>query len=146
MPGLSLERRPRRGLRADCVVFGSRLHAGKIEALRPALRMLEASNVKKIFVFVTGAMPDPPSQELETIWNSNFLPSERGRVEPYYLPGGLRYERMGAMDRFMMAGLRFALRHSRGDDKKAMLKAIEQSYDIHDFGRLDPLVAAVRAL
>ena len=63
-------------------------------------------------------------------------------IKGFYCQGGLAYDRMGAVDRTMMAALRTAL---RGRPEMAeMLAGISQSFDGTDRTYLDPVLAWAR--
>jgi len=63
-------------------------------------------------------------------------------IEGFYCQGGLAYDRMGAVDRAMMAGLRAALRNK--PEMSEMLAGISQSFDGTDRAYLAPVLAWAR--
>lgn len=68
---------------------------------------------KRLAVFATGAMP-PESPEPEKALKQNFSEEEWQKLKVFYLPSGLNYEKMGAVDRAMMAMFRSLMRKKKG--------------------------------
>ena len=113
------------------------------ESLRcPALPYRERHRVHFI-LFVTGAAPEGRAQ-LEAM-EQNFTPHEWSRLRPFYLPGGLNYERLGVGDRAMMAVFRQMLRAKEGACSVAY-QTICCSFDMADRRRILPIVDACRNL
>ena len=57
----------------------------------------------------------------------------------FYLPSGLNYEKMGAVDRAMMAMFRSLMKKKEGEDSEAY-RAVSASYDISSKEYLKPLL------
>ncbi len=124
----------------DLVIFGSRLHAGRIEYL-PKIKPL----FKNLIVFAVGGVPGSVTDAVEKIWAGNFTEEERARIPRFYMQGGICYEKMGFVDRTMMKAV--AKLMSRQNDKDASEKAfasnIQNSYDISSREYIEPLVEHV---
>ena len=71
-----------------------------------------------------------------------FTDAERSRIATFYLPGGLNYERMGALDRAMMSAFRkmLASKKDRTPEDDMALSAISKSYDASDRAAIAPIV------
>ena len=67
------------------------------------------------------------------------------QLHAFYLPGGLRYERMGTVDRAMMAVYRRMLRAKEGPDSLAY-QTICRSFDMADRAAIRPIVDCCQAL
>lgn len=117
------------------IVFGSSLHAGKIRKAQWIKRRLPGWQDKRIVLFVTGAMPDGP--DAQNTLRQNFTDAQWRAVKVFYLPGGLCYERMGRLDRVMMAGFRSFLQKNEPDSEAARMVA--HSFDLSNPGAIDGL-------
>ncbi len=125
--------------RYEAVVYGAGCHAGSIRRLSWFLEELPRLSGKRLAVFFTGAMP-PEAKTVEETIGKNFTPEQRKQVEVFYLWGGLNYERMGPVDKAMMAMFRKFLRTgSQSAESRETAKAIESSYDKTDRVYLKPL-------
>lgn len=89
----------------DKVVFGSSVHAGGIRKLGWFKKQLPRLRGKRLAVFFTGAMP-PEEHTVEQCVAQNLTPEERRQVRAFYLWGGLNYEAMGPVDKWMMGVFR----------------------------------------
>lgn len=127
----------------DTVLFGSWFHAGSIVGKKWLKQQLPRWAGKQIILFVTGAAPEGRAQ-LEAM-EQNFTPHEWSRLRPFYLPGGLNYERLGVGDRAMMAVFRQMLRAKEGACSVAY-QTICCSFDMADRRRILPIVDACRNL
>ncbi len=126
----------------DAVLFGSSVHAATILKLKWFKRQIPDWEGKRLAVFAVGAMPLSSGTPVEQLFAQNLTAEERRRVATFYLPGGLDYERMGAVDRAMMAIFRKMLagKKARTPDEEAALKAISSSYDASDRRAIAPIV------
>lgn len=130
----------------DTVVYGAGCHAGGIRKLKWFREKLPELAGKRLAVFFTGAMPPDPKAEEETA-AKNLTPEERQAVKVFYLWGGLSYERMGALDKAMMAMFRKMMGNKTDltGDEKEMAEAIAGSFDRTDRKYLEPLEEYLRA-
>lgn len=122
----------------DTLVYGGWFHAGSIMGLKHFLKTAEPMK-KNIVVFVTGASP-AENPENESAVARNFTPEQRGRIKAFYFPGGLNYEKMGAVSRAMMAAFRAMVKKQEGENSE-MYKMLCKSYDLTDRKYIEPLVA-----
>ncbi len=121
----------------DLVIFGSRLHAGRIEHLDKIKRRFKSG----LIVFAVGGVPGDVTEALEKIWTRNFSEEERARIPHFYMQGGVNYEKMGFIDRTMMKTAAKVM--SRQQDK-GFAKSIQSSYDISSREYIKPLVDYVK--
>lgn len=135
----------------DAVVFGGRFHAGAVDGLKRA-RALMAKDVGKTFaIFATGAMPmEAAEKTLGQAWADNLTADELDRVPHFYLPGGLRYERMPLGDRLMMKAFaammkrRIKRKRERTPEDEEFMRMISTSYDLSSKEYIEPLIAALQ--
>ncbi|NCB93110.1 MAG: hypothetical protein EOM40_11220 [Clostridia bacterium] len=74
----------------DLVIYGSRVHAGKIDSLTKIKGIL--GNEKcELIVFATGATPAAATEEIEKTKKSNF---HDDTIPFFYMQSGLSYEKM----------------------------------------------------
>ena len=110
------------------------LYAGRMAGLGWLKKQrLEAKRTAAVAV---GCAPmDNPGLEesMEKLFGP--LPQIRG----FYCQGGLDYERMGRVDRAMMAALRASLR--KNPERAEMLEVISRSFDASSRAYLDPVIA-----
>ena len=139
----------------DKIVFGSRLHAGRIDGY-PAMKRLfaKAGSTASFVLFAVGAMPgaDMPGSDkaaISQVWETNLTIKEREIIPCFYLPGGLRYERMSFLDRWMMKLASFFIIRSEKKNKKqqnpqeTFTQMISSSYDISSKAFIKPLVTCL---
>lgn len=129
------------------LVFGGRLHAGTLDGLKRALALQRASQPRRFVVFATGAMPADADDAIRGIWKNNLGPELLESVPHFYLPAGLRYEKLNLTDRFMMAGLKGFLRRKKDKSESdlSMERMISGSYDISDPKYLEPMLSLLGA-
>lgn len=132
----------------DMLIFGGSFHAGMIGGLKWFKQ--ETRDLKRAakVVMATGAMPaDAP--EVAKALTANFSETERQEIRTFYLPGGLAYEKMGLMDKWMMKLFskmmqQQAGKEGAGPEQKQMAEAIAHSYDISDKAFLEPIISYVK--
>ncbi len=131
----------------DTVVFGGRLHAGTIEGLKKAKKIFEKSKASRFLVYATGAAPKDATEVIEKMWQTNFIPEELRKIPHFYFPGGLRYEKMPAMDRLMMKAFASIMKRQKGkkEGQEEFVAAISGSYDISSEEYIAPLLEALGA-
>ncbi len=116
------------------VILVGGLYAGRMAGLGWLKKQrLEAKRTAAVAV---GCAPmDNPGLEesMEKLFGP--LPQIRG----FYCQGGLDYERMGRVDRAMMAALRASLR--KNPERAEMLEVISRSFDASSRAYLDPVIA-----
>ena len=122
----------------DTIVYGGGVHAGAINGLKWFRKRMTELSGKRLVVFATGAMP-PESPEPEKALKQNFSEEEWQKLKVFYLPSGLNYEKMGAVDRAMMAMFRSLMKKKEGEDSEAY-RAVSASYDISSKEYLKPLL------
>ncbi len=123
----------------DLVIFGSRLHAGKIEHFDKIKRRFTS----RLAVFAVGGVPGDVADALEKIWAGNFTEEERARIPHFYMQGGINYEKMGYIDRTMM---KTAAKFMSRQQDKGFASMIQNSYDISSREYIRPLVDYVEGL
>lgn len=123
----------------DTLIYGGWCHAGSIVGLKKFLQAAEPLK-KNMAVFAVGASPaDNP--EIEPALKRNFTPEQWARIKVFYLPGGLNYEKMGAMDKALMAAFRAMVKKQQGAESE-MYQALCHSYDLAKEEYVQPLVEA----
>lgn len=133
----------RRGVdlsRYDGVVFGSSLRAGKIRKLSWFRKQLPQLSGKRLAVFFTGAMgPDP--QAVRQAVAQNLTPREQEQVKAFYLWGGLNYEAMGGVDKWMMGVFRKMLQGKKNptEEDRQAARMVAASFDRTDPANLASL-------
>lgn len=124
----------------DTVAFGSSLHAGRIRKLAWFQKQLPRLAGKRVALFFTGAMPPDPAA-LEQCLAQNLSPQTREQVKSFYLWGGLNYENMGVLDKWMMGVFRKMLASKKDPSPEDIEAArmVASSYDKTDRASLQPL-------
>ncbi len=124
------------------LVFGGRLHAGTLDGLRAGLKLFRASEARRLVVFATGATPADAGDTIHEMWEKNLGNGLLESVPHFYLPAGLRYDKMGTVDRLMMGALKGYLRRKRNKSESdlAMERMISDSFDIYDTEYLEPML------
>ena len=129
----------------DKVVFGSSVHAGGIRKLGWFKKQLPRLRGKRLAVFFTGAMP-PEEHTVEQCVAQNLTPEERRQVRAFYLWGGLNYEAMGPVDKWMMGVFRKMLAGKKNPTQEDRMAAqmVASSYDKAQRKYLEPLEEYLR--
>ena len=128
----------------DIVLFGSRIHAGKIEYLNKVkARFVDKKN---LVVFATGATPASETSAIEKIWITNFTDAEINIIPHFYMQSGMNYERMGFFDRTIMKIVARLLggKKNKSETEKGFEQAIKNSYDSSSKENIAPFVYFVR--
>ena len=60
----------------DIIVFGSRVHAGKIERLKKIKSQFINKSIQKLIIFACGATPVFEKNAIDKIWANNLSESE----------------------------------------------------------------------
>ncbi len=130
------------------VAFGSRLHAGSVDGWKKARKLLAQRGAKRLVLFATGAMPIEAEDAIQKMWAQNLTPAELTAIPHFYLPAGLCYEKMGAVDRAMMKFAAWAMtrKKAKTPEDEAFQAAIVHSYDISDPKYIAPLAGCLREL
>ncbi len=130
----------------DLAIFGSRIHAGRIERLQKVKERL--CGCKHFVVFAVGAAPAQDKENLKKIWQENLTPEEQERIPHFYMQGGLNYEKMGFADRNLMkmVAKMLAKQTDKSESDIAFAAAIQGSFDASDKNSIAPLVEAVRGI
>lgn len=127
----------------DTIIYGSSLHAGMILGLKKFFQMVDQLD-KKIIVFATGACP-ADSPDIATAMRKNFTDEQWARVKTFYFQSGLCYEKMGLVDKTMMAMFRSMLKKQKNVDN-ITYEMVQKSYDLSEKKFIEPLVAYCKAM
>ena len=134
----------------DIVIFGSRVHAGRIEHLNKVKARMGRHPKQNFIVFATGATPAVAEDAVQKIWDSNFSETERQSIPHFYMQSGLDYQKMGFVDRMLMKMVaklmskkKGTLSQDKSDEETGFAQAIQDSYDISSKEYVMPLVTYV---
>ena len=129
----------------DAIAFGGRLTAGVIGGAKWFFKEAPGLSGKRLALFFTGAMPPDPEAVGKAV-EQNVPQDMRGRVPAFYLQGGLCYEKMGLIDKAMMAGLRkmLASKKAPSPEEREAARMVAQSYDMSARENLHDLEAYLR--
>ena len=126
----------------DLVIYGGRVHAGKIDGLKKMKQLLAAVGSPKLVIFATGATPKEEEDIINGMWKGNLSEEELATIPHFYMPSGLNYEKMGFLDRSIMKMLSKML--SKKKDKTEVeagsMQAISSSHDISSKDYITPLI------
>lgn len=127
----------------ETILFGTRVHAGRIDGLSKARKLFAASGAKEMLLFVTGGTPADATQVIDKLWQANLTPQEQKTMPHFYMPGGLCYEKMSLPDRLLMKLAAKMMSHAEPQDavQAGFAQALGASYDISDAKYIRPLVA-----
>jgi len=125
----------------EAIIFGGWACAGGISKLSWFKGNMDKWKDKKLIVFCVGASP-MDSPEIEPALKQNFKESELEKVNIFYCPGGLCYEKMSAPSKFMMKAFVKTLgaKKHKTEAEKEMVKMISASYDISDKKYIEPIL------
>ena len=121
----------------DTLIYGGWFHAGSIMGLKKFLQKADAPG-KRLAVFATGASP-AENPDNEAAMRKNFTQEQCGRIKAFYMPGGLNYEKMGAVNKAMMAAFRAIVKKQEGEGSE-MYRMLCKSYSLAEEKHIQPLV------
>lgn len=125
----------------DVILFGSRLHGGKIDGLDKIKKM---NFHHPLILFVTGATLSE-NETIQEVWKNELSDTN---WKHFYLPAGLNYEKMGMVDKIIMKMFLGMLekQKEKSDETKELFKYIKSSYDITDRNQIKPIVDYIQSL
>lgn len=129
----------------EAIIFGGWACAGNISKISWLKGNIDNWADKKLIAFFVGASPiDNP--EIKVALNQIFKESERKKVETFYCPGGLNYEKMSTPSKLMMKMFIKTLKAKKDKTEKeqVMLKMISSSYDISDKKYIEPILQCLK--
>lgn len=135
-------------LEYDVIIYGSRIHAGKIDGLKKIKALLLDNKNIKLVVFATGGTPIEAEEIINSIWEVSFTEDERHVIPHFYMPAGLNYENMGLGDKLIMKALAKMLENKNDKDlvETGCEQAIGHSYDISSREYITPLLEFLNTL
>ena len=132
----------------DVVIYGSRIHAGRVDGLKKIKELVEKADRPKLMVFATGGTPSAVEDAIRGIWKASFSEEELQKTPHFYMQSGLNYEKMGRGDRLIMKTLARVLNRKKDktSDEVGCEQAIGDSYDISSRKHIFPLVQCVQEM
>lgn len=125
----------------EAIIFGGWACGGAISKLSWFKEHMAQWEDKKLIAFCVGASPiDSP--EIEPGLKQNFTESELNKVNVFYCPGGLSYEKMSAPLKLMMRLFVKALKakKEKTEYEQEMIKMLSISYDLSDRKYIKPIL------
>ena len=125
----------------EAIVFGGWACAGSVSKLSWFKERISKWADKKLVAFCVGGSPmDSPL--IEPAMQRVLTDEERSKVNLFYCPGGMSYERMSASSRMMMKMYAKILKKKKNKtpDDEAMIKMISSSYDLSDRKYIEPII------
>lgn len=128
----------------DLVIYGGRVHAGKIDGYKQFVRKL--SDKAKLIVYATGATPADAKETIKTMWDNNFTKEEQETIPHYYFQSGLDYDKMKWGDKLIMKALAKMLskKDTKTSEESGCEQSISHSYDISSKEFILPLIECIR--
>ncbi len=135
-------------LRYDTIVYCGGLYAGGMLGFSRIRKQYAALKGKRLIVAAVGATLQR-EKALEEVKNVNFTPEMKERVPLFLLRGGLAYNKMGVVDRVLMALLVASIRRKDPQtldvDSKGILGSYKKTVSFVNRRQIAPIVEAVRA-
>ncbi|KAB3533450.1 hypothetical protein F8154_10635 [Alkaliphilus pronyensis] len=130
----------------DCVIYGSRVHAGKVDGIKEIKELFVGCITTKLVVFATGGTPLEAKDVINKIWQRVFSEKELKTIPHFYMQSGLNYKKMSFGDRTIMKTLAKILgrKKIKNSAETGCEKAIANSYDISSRKYIVPLVEFVK--
>ena len=128
----------------DAVIFGTPIYRGRPLARRALCFRLRPQ--QKLFIFLVG-LTHPSDADAYLQAASHFPRRIRQRARIFSMRGGIRFDKLRAVDRGTISGLcRMIERRGRvvGDTEKVLLQAMDQPVVFTDPSGIRDLVEAVR--
>ena len=132
----------------DLIIYGSRIHAGKIDGLKKIKAFLVNNKIAALVVFATGGTPIEVEDVINSMWKASFTEDELDTIPHFYMPAGLNYENMGFSDKLIMKALAKMLKNKNDKDsvEAGCEQAIGHSYDISSREYITPLLEFLETL
>lgn len=126
----------------DLVIYGGWLMASKITGLD---KIKAGIGNRKLVVYATGATPADAAEVIDKIQKDNFTEEEQRSIPFFYLPGGIRYEKMGFFSKRMLRFLHRMLekKNDRTEEETGMMNALERSCNNSGTKYIVPLTECV---
>lgn len=124
----------------DLVVYGSRIHAGKLDGFKKIKKLLP--NNVKVVVFATGGTPATEEHTINLMWESSFTKDELRTIPHFYMQSGLNYEMMPLGDKLIMKALAKMLgnKKNKSASESGCEQAIGHSYNAMEKEYISPLI------
>lgn len=115
----------------DLIVFGSRIHAGRLDQFKKIQARLSTFPEKQLVVFATGATPEAANEVIDRIWRENLSDQELKTIPHFYMQSGLNYEKMNVLDKTIMkvAAALMSRKKQKDSTEQGFEQAIKHSYD-----------------
>ncbi len=128
----------------DLVIYGGRIHAGKIDGYKQFAGKLSDSSTR--IVFATGATPADAKEVIKKMWDNNLTVDEQERIPHYYFQSGLNYEQMNLGDKLIMKALAkmLAKKEKKSEEEQACEQSISHSYDISSKELIAPMIDYIK--
>lgn len=132
----------------DFIIFGSRVHAGRVDGLTKFKNLVAVCPHIRLAVFATGGTPNEAEDVVNKIWNDSFTQGELRAIPHFYMQSGLDYKTMKTGDRLLMKALAKILAGKKDKDstEAGCEKAIGSSYDHSSKEYMIPLLEYIRTL
>ena len=132
----------------DLVIFGSRIHAGRIDGLKKIKTLLLDNENAQLVVFATGGTPIEAEDVINSIWKTSFTEEELHAIPHFYMPAGLNYENMNIGDKLIMKALAKMLgnKNDKNSVESGCEQAIGHSYNISSRNYISPLLEYIKTL
>lgn len=126
----------------DTIIFGSRIHAERIDSLDKMKAIMKGVQGKNFAVYATGAMPMEATELLEKMWINNLGNENVEKIPHFYMQSGLRYNMMSLGDRLLMKGFSkiMSTKKNKNSVEEGVTKALAESFDASSEEYIKPLV------
>ena len=126
----------------DLVIFGSRVHAGRVSHLNKVKARLS----RNLIVFAVGAVPATAENVIAKMWSENLTESEIETIPHFYMQGGVNYEKMGAVDRTILKGAAKLMSGKKEKTEEEMIfgDTLKASFDATSKESIEPLVKCIK--
>lgn len=130
----------------DVIIYGSRIHAGKIEYLDKVKTYFSHHTRQNLIVFATGGTVASAESAIDRIWAENFTQTEIKSIPHFYMQSGIDYQKMGFADRTIMKIVAKLMRRKKdkSEEEKGFEQAIQNSYDHSSKDYIMPLVNFIK--
>lgn len=132
----------------DLVIFGSRIHAGRVDGLKKIKDLLLDKENTQLVVFATGGTPIDAEDVINSMWKASFTEEELHAIPHFYMPAGLNYENMNIGDKLIMKALAKMLgnKNDKNSVEAGCEQAITHSYNVSSREYISPLLEYIKTL
>lgn len=125
----------------DMIILGGGLYAGSINGFDFLKRNFDSLKEKQIILWTTGLNPGR-EEDMAPIWMRTLTEDQRAKCKTFYLRGGIDFNKLRGMDKWMMKIFCAMLRKKKNPTEEdiGMLSVCERPQNFMERKNITPLI------